>query len=163
MRVIAAKTNCSDTFAMQFVDKTSTRTPNQPKRVVMLTFDGASSLDTIGPVDVLAGAKMALQAPDPVYQVEMFSLGGGLVSTSPAQLKIDTLALGDLNNGPIDILMISGGESAVEIYQTPEMCSAVRMLSQRANCVASICTGAFILASAGLLKKPQSHNPLVLV
>jgi len=60
--------------------------PKTPKRVVMLTFDGASSLDTVGPVDVLAGAQMAFQTRDPVYTVELVTVDGGLVRTTPAGL-----------------------------------------------------------------------------
>lgn len=141
---------------MQIAEKPIPLIPSKPKRVVMLTFDGASSLDTVGPLDVLAGATSALQAPHPVYLVEVVSLGGGLVTTNPAGLKIDTVCLGDLDDGPIDILLIAGGENAVEISQDPDMCTAVRTLSGRAGCVASICTGAFILAAAGLLKRRKA-------
>lgn len=126
--------------------------PSKPKRVVMLTFEGASSLDTVGPVDVLAGAQVAFGSPDPVYAVEMVSMCGGLVATSPAGLKIDTIALRDLPAGPIDIFLIAGGENAADVALDVELCEAIRALSKRSKCIASICTGAFLLAAAGVLK-----------
>lgn len=126
--------------------------PDRPKRVVMLTFDGASSLDTVGPVDVLAGARVAFQSAAPVYTVELVSLDGGLVRTSPAGLKLDTVAVGDLASGPIDIFLVAGGEDAAGIARDGRLCDAVRSLAARSATVASICTGAFILANAGLLK-----------
>ncbi len=134
--------------------------PARPRRVVMLTFDGASSLDTVGPVDVLAGTQVALQSHNPVYAIDVVSLDGGLVRTSPAGLKIDTIALADLPGEPIDILLVAGGETAPEVARgDPRIRAAVRDLADRSGCVASICTGAFLLAAAGLLddRKATTH------
>ena len=133
--------------------------PRTPRRVVMLTFEGASSLDTIGPVDVLAGTQVAMQSADPVYRVEMVSLQGGLVTTGPAGLKIETVAVSDMAAGPIDIFLIAGGENADSVAKDPVLCDVIRTLASRSSRVASICTGAFLLASAGLLenRKATTH------
>ncbi len=130
--------------------------PSSPKQVVMLTYEGASSLDTVGPVDVLAGTRVALQTPDPVYRVDMVSPDGGLVSTSPAGVSIDTVAVHDLPDNPIDILLVAGGENAADVAGDPDICAAVRTLAERSERVASICTGAFLLAAAGLLKNRRA-------
>ncbi|MEJ8572471.1 GlxA family transcriptional regulator [Microbaculum marinum] len=130
--------------------------PSSPRRVVMLTFDGASSLDTVGPVDVLAGAQVAVRSPHPVYAVELVSLEGGLVRTSPAGVRIDTVALDALPDGPIDILLVAGGETAAEVAREARVRAAVRDLAERSGRVASICTGAFLLAEAGLLNRRKA-------
>ncbi len=141
---------------MHIVTKPTTIAPSEPKRVVMLTFEGASSLDTVGPVDVLAGAQMAFQTSAPIYEVEMVSLKGGLITTNPARVMINTSALAELDGGSIDILLIAGGENAPEVARDPDLCAAIQMLSKRATRVASICTGAFLLAAAGLLKNRKA-------
>ena len=133
--------------------------PAQPKRVVMLTFDSASSLDTVGPVDVLAGTQVAFQTSEPIYSVELVSVDGGLVTTTPAGLKLDTIALADLDEGSIDTLLVAGGEQASEVAKDPAIQKAVKTLAARAGRVASICTGTFLLAAAGLLanRKATTH------
>jgi transcriptional regulator GlxA family with amidase domain len=52
--------------------------------------------------------------------------------------------------GPIDTLIVIGGEGAIG-PQSPELLSWLRKRSLRARRVASVCTGAFILAATGLL------------
>lgn len=133
--------------------------PDKPKRVVMVTFEGASSLDTIGPVDVLAGACVAFKEREQVYDIEIVSVDGGLITTSPAGLRIDTVAVEDLPDGPVDLLLVAGGESAADVARDPTLQNAVKLLADRASCVASICTGAFILASTGILsgRKATTH------
>jgi len=144
---------------MQQLETLSARPPARPKRVVMLTFDGASSLDTVGPVDVLAGTQVAFQTREPVYAVELVSVRGGLVTTTPAGLKLDTVSLADMDQGPIDTLLVAGGEHAPEAAKDPDIQQAVKTLAARSGRVASICTGTFILAAAGLLtdRKATTH------
>src|SRR5260221_701007 len=52
---------------------------------------------------------------------------------------------------PLDTLIIAGGEGARMRAEEPELRAAVRLLAGRARRVASVCTGAFVLAAAGLL------------
>jgi transcriptional regulator GlxA family with amidase domain len=52
---------------------------------------------------------------------------------------------------PLDTLIVAGGEGARHRAQEPELRAAIRRLAGRARRVASVCTGAFLLAAAGLL------------
>jgi len=52
---------------------------------------------------------------------------------------------------PIDTLIVGGGEGARSRNHEPELREAVRRLARRSRRVASVCTGAFVLAAAGLL------------
>jgi transcriptional regulator GlxA family with amidase domain len=52
---------------------------------------------------------------------------------------------------PIDTLMIVGGGAALGFEGDPEICAWLRDTSTRARRTGSICTGAFVLAAAGLL------------
>lgn len=127
-----------------------------PKRVVMLAYEGASSMDIIGPLDLLAGVQIALKSPDKLYEVELVSPYGGLINTKPGNIEMNTTAVADLIDGHIDILLIAGGETAFEIAKDPDICSLVENLALRSTYVASICTGVFLLAQAGLLKNRRA-------
>jgi transcriptional regulator GlxA family with amidase domain len=52
-------------------------------------------------------------------------------------------------HGPIDTLLVAGGAGARDA--SPETVARVRRLAARADRVASVCTGAYVLAAAGLL------------
>ena len=54
------------------------------------------------------------------------------------------------NHPPIDVLLIAGGVVTAEL-DTPEVIAWVAANSAKAVLTASICTGAFLLAEAGLL------------
>lgn len=84
-----------------------------------------------------------LQAGAPVYAVRMLSERGGPVRTSVG-FPVMTEAL-DAEN--YDLLLIGGGmeESSAETI------AFVRRVAERARRVAATCTGAFLLAEAGLL------------
>jgi transcriptional regulator GlxA family with amidase domain len=53
--------------------------------------------------------------------------------------------------GPVDTLLVVGGEGAERRQHSPELIRWIRARAKRARRVGSICTGAFLLAEAGLL------------
>jgi transcriptional regulator GlxA family with amidase domain len=53
--------------------------------------------------------------------------------------------------GPIDTLIVTGGNSAIEASRDASLVRSVARLAARSSRVASVCTGAFLLAAAGLL------------
>ncbi len=121
---------------------------SKPHRVVMLAFEGAQVLDIVGPLQMLAGVND--ERPTPAYALTLLAeRKGSLVTSGGLRLEAD---------GPyaalprrIDTLMISGGNGQAAL-RDPAMMKAVRVGARRAGRVASICSGAFFLAAAGLLK-----------
>ncbi|MEV7937371.1 GlxA family transcriptional regulator [Kitasatospora sp. NPDC088264] len=116
------------------------------RSVVVVLYEGVQSLDVTGPVEVFAGAGAAAGQPG-AYRVTTASPGGGPVrSHSGLRLLPDT----DLSGvGPVHTLLVPGGLGS----DLPDgaLVARIRELAGRAERVVSVCTGAFLLAEAGLL------------
>ncbi|MBH3384673.1 GlxA family transcriptional regulator [Pseudomonas juntendi] len=88
-----------------------------------------------------------LVAGEPVYRIQNYSVSGGIIRSSLG-MHIDTLALDA--PGLADSWMITGTLTPL----TPpaaEVLSSVQGFAQSARRIAGICTGAFVLAQAGVL------------
>jgi transcriptional regulator GlxA family with amidase domain len=58
--------------------------------------------------------------------------------------------------GPIDTLVVVGGHHAPEVSEDPRLAHVVGRVARRSRRVVSLCTGAFILAAAGLLENKRA-------
>lgn len=112
-------------------------------RVLMIGFDGMQSLDLTGPAEVFALAS---------YEVVPLSLGGGKRRTSSG-LDIQTRDLARVRVRADDIvMMVGGGEEGVRVAAFDRSLRAwLQRAARTARWVASVCSGAFVLATAGLL------------
>ncbi|GII76978.1 putative transcriptional regulator, AraC family protein [Sphaerisporangium rufum] len=117
------------------------------RRVVIAVFDGFQLLDLAGPADVFGTA--GLLARDGGYQVEIAAVRPGPVSSAYGPAVTATTAL-DAVGGPLDTLLVVGG-FAVTGPLDPLLVGGVAALAPAARRVASVCSGAFVLAAAGLL------------
>ncbi|MFL5896360.1 MAG: GlxA family transcriptional regulator [Thermoleophilaceae bacterium] len=114
----------------------------KPLRVVIVAFPGVQSLDVMGPAEVFDHAGgYEVQVVAPTADAFEMSNGIGLVPS------------GSLRGvrGPIDTLLVAGGEGTRAAARDPEIARWLRRTATRARRVASVCTGAFLLAEAGLL------------
>lgn len=115
--------------------------------MVLLAFDGVQPLDVTGPFEVFAGANEALGGP--VYDLSVAAPGRGIVR-SPSGLGL--VADRDLRTVPvIDTLLVPGGQGVHAARRDEAIVGWVRATAAGARRVGSVCTGAFLLASAGLL------------
>jgi len=124
------------------------------RRIGIVAFDGATLLDLTGPLDVFAMASLNLQhagiADALPYPMEVFARQPGLVSTTSG-LKIHAdSAYGTLRDD-IDTLVIPGSPDVTRVLADPALLDWVRAMSTRVKRLVSVCTGAFLLAEAGLL------------
>jgi transcriptional regulator GlxA family with amidase domain len=127
-----------------------------PRRVVVVVYPRIQSLDAVGPIEVFATANREAGAEE--YAVEVVATDATAVrAMSGIALGVDR-RLRDVR-GPIDTLLVAGGDGTVEAMQDGGVLDALRRLAPRARRVASVCSGAFILAEAGLLdgRKATTH------
>jgi transcriptional regulator GlxA family with amidase domain len=117
--------------------------------VLVVVYDGVQFLDAAGPVEVFDGAARALGGGG--YRVRLASPGGRDVLTSSGVRLGVHADLGEVPGG-LDTLLVAGGWGYAGAAADRELTGAVRRLATRARRVGSVCTGAFVLAGAGLLE-----------
>jgi transcriptional regulator GlxA family with amidase domain len=115
------------------------------KTIAVLVFPGFQLLDAAGPIAVFeAGARLGAPA---AYRLRVIARDAGLVTSSSGV----PLVAGGLSPGPLDTLIVAGGRGSREAACCAETLDFVRTAGLHARRLASVCTGAFILAAAGLL------------
>ncbi|PXY27705.1 GlxA family transcriptional regulator [Prauserella muralis] len=118
-----------------------------PRSVVVVGYDGAELVDI---ACVTTALRMAneLGAARP-YRVLLATVDGKAIAAEGGLLLSVHLALPQLRT--TDTLIVSGGQGHVAAARNPELVRQVRRLAERARRVASVCTGATVLAGTGLL------------
>ena len=121
------------------------------RRVVIVAFPGIQPLDAVGPFEVFSGANRAARAHGRAgrYAVFLASPGGQPIrSESGLALCTDPLPGPDVR---IDTLVVPGGGGTREGREDEALLSFIRDAATRARRVATVCTGVFLAAEAGLL------------
>jgi len=119
-----------------------------PRRVVIVALPEVQPLDVTGPAEVLASAASVAGGDDAAYTIEVVAPGGAPIPTDSGYAIAPAGAL-EAVRGPVDTLLVAGGAGAR--HASAETVARVRRLAARADRVASVCTGAYVLAAAGLL------------
>ena len=108
-------------------------------------------LDVAGPLQVFASANelAASAGRSPPYTIAVVCAGRRTVATS-AGLGLQAIPLPPLEPMP-DTLLIPGGRGVPEAAADPALLAFVSARASGVRRIASVCTGAFVLAEAGLL------------
>ena len=123
-------------------------------RVTLVAFEGMQLLDLAGPLEVFAAANQL--GATPPYDLRVATPGGGAVRTSSGlavqgQVALDDLVTGEVDDARPHTLVVVGGTGTRPLLRDEVFLEAVRVLAARADRVTSVCTGALVLAAAGLL------------
>jgi transcriptional regulator GlxA family with amidase domain len=118
--------------------------------VLIVLFDGVQSLDVTGPLEVFTGAAsfQAGRGADG-YAITTASLGGMPVTSTSGLGLIPATDLRERAADRIDTLVVPGGRGTAR--PDPELIEWLRAHGPAARRITSVCTGAFLLAAAGLL------------
>jgi transcriptional regulator GlxA family with amidase domain len=120
-------------------------------RVLILAFDGVEALDFAGPFEVFTTASRVSQRLKPgtaaPFEVASVALGQPVQARAGLQL----LANHTLTNSPkADVLIVPGGVVDAPLA-SPDTLRWIAHNAAGAQVVASVCTGAFLLAASGVV------------
>ena len=126
------------------------------RRIDVLAFTDVQLLDVAGPLQVFASVNdiartRGLPAP---YLPRVVAPGGASVVAS-AGLGLLTHPLPTAQE-PCDTLIVAGGSGVHEMSRDAQLVAWLREHAARSRRVASVCTGAFLLAAAGLLDERRA-------
>lgn len=124
------------------------------RKVVMIGFADFQLLDVTGPLEVFSRASRLLvqqspAAPTP-YAVSFMAESAGPVASSSGLALVAERSWRDL--GTVDTLLVSGGIGVEQAMRSGELVDWLRLNATSARRYGSVCTGAMLLARAGLLE-----------
>jgi transcriptional regulator GlxA family with amidase domain len=119
--------------------------------IVIVAYPGLQPLDAIGPHEVFAGASrvVARDGGRAGYRTSLVSVDGGSVR-SESGLALGTESLPAAGE-PIDTLILPGGDQALAARADTDLLAWIAEVAPGCRRVATVCTGAFLAAEAGLL------------
>jgi transcriptional regulator GlxA family with amidase domain len=124
----------------------------QERNIVIVAFEGVQPLDVVGPHEVFAGAGRAAAALGRAgsYRVTVVSPGGDTVRAESG-LVLGTTPLPPRSQR-IDTLVLSGGPGAEAAARDEAVVAFIRRTAPLCRRVATVCSGAFLGAAAGLFE-----------
>lgn len=121
-------------------------------KIVILLYEGVDLLDFGGPYEVfLTASRLVLRdASSAPFDVVTATLDGGSVAACGGLGLTPYASLGAVM--PADVLIVPGTIDIDAVLADKALLDAVsNFAGQQGNLIASVCTGAFVLAEAGLL------------
>lgn len=115
------------------------------RTIYFLVFPGFELLDLSGP---RCAFSLAADMHDARYEMKIISATGGLIEGAGG-LRIEAVSAPE--KGRLDTVIIPGSPTAHSVEADADTVDVLRSLAGRARRSASVCTGAFYLAAAGLL------------
>ena len=130
------------------------------RRIVIACFPGVQPLDVTGPHEVFAGVNETLDhraSPAPRYELLVCAATAGPVAGESGLTFVAPQALP--GRGPIDTLLLPGGNGVFAACADEPFVASVRRVAARSTRIATVCSGTFLGAAAGLLdgKRVTTH------
>jgi transcriptional regulator GlxA family with amidase domain len=133
---------------------TSSRSSNL-RRILFILFDGALATDIAGPADAFAMVNRLKGSAAPVYALSYLSMKGGPVQTSCGlALDSDRATMERLTD--LDTVIVAGGSFIDDLLRDKDLIGWIAQAGSKAGRICSVCSGAFLLAEAGLLDRRRA-------
>ena len=134
---------------------------SEPRRILVVIYPDVQSLDVTGPLEVFAGAQRLLDVsarPEPDYELCTVSHDGQPLRTSSGLTLTPDFSLSTVPE-QLDTLIVAGGFGHGEASLDTKLIDWIVCAAGSARRTASVCTGAFLLARAGLLdgRRASTH------
>lgn len=132
------------------------------RKIVFVGYDGVQALDVVGPMEAFAIANQHLTDTGQAYEIILASPSGGSISCSGlGGLSLGgAIALRDLASDLDTIIVPGGSEDALRtLIFNSELLPWLSSRISGTRRLASVCTGAFVLAAGGYLngKRATTH------
>lgn len=131
------------------------------RTIACLVFPDAMSLDITGPMQVFASANVERQRQGLPARYELLLIGetAGPVATSAGLKMVADASWSSIEPMSLDTLLIPGGAGVERQKRNPPLLDWLRHAEPQVRRVGSVCSGALILAEAGLFdgRKATTH------
>jgi transcriptional regulator GlxA family with amidase domain len=130
--------------------------PMASRRIEVLAFPDVQLLDVAGPIQVFADANHCAARPHApaTYGIRVVAPAGAQIRATSG-LAFATEPLPDPAE-PLDTLIVAGGHGVMRAAEDASLVDWLRVRSGAARRTASVCSGAFLLAAAGLLDRRRA-------
>lgn len=119
------------------------------KTIAILAMPGVQLLDVSGPLDVFAEANV--QARAQAYRLKVIASRRGAIQSSSGVRLMPDEVIGDERDEPIHTLLVAGTPHAAITVCDLGVSEWLRRRAPKVRRFGSVCSGAFVLAQAGLL------------
>lgn len=123
------------------------------RRIYMLAYEGCQLLDVTGAMQMFAGANDEFEQPE--YELILAAGTSGPFKTSAGMSLVADCAFADIDIaglGPMDTIMATGGDPGLKpALADGQIDRLIRQAHKQKARLASVCTGTFFLAAAGVL------------
>lgn len=126
---------------------------SRPLRIALFAYPGVQALDLSGPLEMFARATRLLRdegRAHPGYSLAVVGTEEGPIASSSGFRFLPDTTFRALR-GAVDTLLVVGGRGVDAVTGDPAVLGWFRRMSHRVRRLGSVCTGAFVLAEAGLL------------
>jgi transcriptional regulator GlxA family with amidase domain len=130
--------------------------PSTPRRIVFPVYDGVALLDLSAPLEAFRiAAESVLKQRPKTYECIVVSSRGGRVRTASG-VDINTKSLRSLAQKAIDTVIVPGAFHVEDVTRDRVLMQWLRKIAPACRRVCSACSGAFLLAAAGILDGHQA-------
>ena len=134
-------------------------TKDRPIKIAVVVYEGAELFDTTGPIEVFTMLNRCLGSagsPLPGYEVILLAEQAGIFSTAAGVRLVADAAWHDMPDDTDTLIMVGSPDGPLEkALENGKLVEWLGTAGKRVRRLVSVCTGAFLLAKAGLLDGRQ--------